>query len=462
MIVTYVFAFLFLLMVGYMVYLNVFQRSKLQANVNNTKEDTTSENVIRGAIVTEDGTTLASTTVSEDGTETRYYPYENMFAHVVGYASNGRSGLEAYANSQLLTSHLSLIDQLRTEEQGGKVQGDNVVVTLDPTLQQAAYYALGSYKGAVVVMEPDSGKILAMLSKPDFNPNTIAEDWDSMVTDETNSTLLNRATQGLYPPGSTFKILTTLAYIRENPDTYSNFSFECTGSLSQGDVTITCYNGEVHGQEDLRSAFAHSCNTAFAHIGLELDGDEFRDVAEHFLFNTSLPTDLQHSQSVFKLDGNSSYGEQMTTAIGQGDTLVTPLHMALITSTVANGGILMRPYYIARVESADGEVVSETNPSSYGELMTVEEAEILTGYMQETVNSGTATALSGAGYTVAGKTGSAEYETGGATGTHSWFVGFSNVDDPDIVVAVIAEDGGTGSQTAVPIAKAIFDAYYYG
>lgn len=462
MIVTYVFAFLFLLMVGYMVYLNVIKRDELQANVNNTKQDTIADNVIRGSIVTEDGTTLASTSVAEDGTQTRYYPYENVFAHVVGYASNGKSGLEAYANTELLTSHMSLISQLKSEEEGELKKGDTVVVTLDPALQQAAYYALGSYKGAVVVLEPDSGKILAMVSKPDFNPNTIGEDWDSMVTDETNSTLLNRATQGLYPPGSTFKILTTLAYMRENPDTYASFYFDCTGTLSREDVTITCYNSQVHGMEDLKTSFANSCNTAFSQIGLDMDGDHFRNVAEKFLFNGALPTDLQHSESVFKLNGNSSYGEQMTTAIGQGDTLVTPLHMALITSTVANGGILMKPYYITRVETAEGDVVSERSPSIYGELMSVDEAEILTEYMKETVNSGTAAALSGAGYTAAGKTGSAEYETNGATGTHSWFVGFSNVDDPDIVVAVIAEDGGTGSQTAVPIAKAIFDAYYYG
>ena len=181
MIVTYVFVFLFLLMAGYMIWLNAAERKELQANVNNTKQDSTSENVIRGSIVTEDGTTLASTSVSEDGTQIRYYPYENVFAHVVGYASNGKSGLEAYANSQLLSSHISLVDQLRSEEKGEKVQGDTVVVTLDPALQQAAYYALGSYKGAVVVMEPDSGKILAMISKPDFNPNTISQDWDSMV-----------------------------------------------------------------------------------------------------------------------------------------------------------------------------------------------------------------------------------------------------------------------------------------
>lgn len=461
-IVTYVFVFLFLLLVGWMVFLNVVKRDELNANVNNTKQDNVADNVIRGSIVTEDGTQLAVTNVDSEGNETRYYPYENMFAHVVGYASNGKGGLESAANYDLLTSHSSLLDQLKNSESNEKIQGDTVVVTLNPRLQQAAYYALGSYKGAVVVMEPDSGKILAMVSKPDFNPNTIAQDWDSMVTDESNSALLNRATQGLYPPGSTFKILTSLAFLRENPDTWQDFTFDCTGALSKEDVTITCYNGNVHGSEDLKTAFAHSCNTAFAQIGLELPGNDFKKLAEKFLFNTSLPTGMQHSESVFKLNKSSSYGEQMTTAIGQGDTLVTPLHMALITSTVANGGIMMKPYYIQRVETYDGDTVSETKPSSYGELMSADEAEIIIGFMRETVSSGTAAALGYDYYSVAGKTGSAEYETNGVTGTHSWFVGFSNVDDPDIVVAVIAEDGGTGSQTAVPIAKSIFDAYYYG
>ena len=169
---------------------------------------------------------------------------------------------------------------------------------------------------------------------------------------------------------------------------------------------------------------------------------------------------MQHSTSQFVLDGDSSYGEVMTTSIGQGDTLMTPLHMALITSTVANGGIMMRPYYVDRIETYDGDTVSRTNPSRYKRLMTTEEAALLTEYMQETVASGTATALGWYDFTAAGKTGSAEYVSNGYEGTHSWFTGFSNVENPDLVVTVIAEDGGTGSETAVPIAAQVFQAYY--
>jgi peptidoglycan glycosyltransferase len=150
----------------------------------------------------------------------------------------------------------------------------------------------------------------------------------------------------------------------------------------------------------------------------------------------------------------------MTTAIGQGNTLVTPLHMALITATIANGGVMMKPYLVDRVQTYDGDVVSKTSPSKYKRLMTADEAEVLTEYMTETVQSGTATELSWYNYTVAGKTGSAEYSANGYDGTHSWFVGFSNVENPDLVVVVIAEDGGTGSSTAVPIAAQVFQTYY--
>ena len=461
-IAAWIFVLLFALLIGRVVWINVFEAESLRNNINNTKADSNSDNIIRGDIRTLDGTVLATTLVDENGNQTRSYPYDNVFAHVVGYASNGKSGMEAEENYALLSSHSSLLKQIRAGETGEKVQGDRVVVTLDEKLQQTAYYALGSYKGAVVVMEPDSGKILAMVSKPDFNPNFIGMEWENLVSDTSSSALLNRATQGLYPPGSTFKMITTLAYLRAHPTNYSSFSWNCEGALSQGDVTITCYGDQKHGMEDLGGAFSNSCNTAFAQIGLDLDNGQFRKTAEEFLFNHALPTSMQHSQSIFKLTKDSSSGEQMTTAIGQGDTLVTPLHMALVTSTIANGGIMMRPYYVDHIETNDGTIVKQYDPEIYKKVLTPDEAGILTDYMKRTAESGTAAALSGNGYTVAGKTGSAEYESNGVTGTHSWFCGFAQTSEPHIAIAVIAEDGGTGSATAVPIAKQILDAFFYG
>ena len=460
-IITWVIAGLFVLMAGYLVYFQIARREQIVSNVYNTKQDPSSDRIIRGSIKAENGEDLAYTTVDYTGNPVRNYPYGRIFAHALGYAGNGKAGLESFANKELTSSHSSLMNQLKYAANSEKAQGDTVVVTLSPSLQQAAWYALGDYRGAVVVMEPDSGKILAMVSKPDFDPNTIEQDWESMMNDSQNSSLLNRATSGLYPPGSVFKILTALAYLREHRADDTGFLYDCSGIISREDVDITCYNGTAHGQESLKSAFANSCNTAFASIGLDLDLHAFRSLAEEFLFNRTLPTSLMHNTSVFPLKGNESEGERMTTSIGQGDTLVTPLHMAMITSTVANAGTMMKPYMIDHIETGDGELVQETKPEIYDELMTLEEAQKLTSYMRETVVSGTAAALGWNSYSVAGKTGSAEYETDGVTGTHSWFVGFSNIDDPDIVVAVIAEDGGTGSTTAVPIAQKIFDAYYY-
>lgn len=139
--------------------------------------------------------------------------------------------------------------------------GDSVVTTLNLELQEAAYDALGNYKGAVVVMEPSTGKILAMVSKPDFDPNTVAENWDFLNTDQ-DSVLLNRATQGQYAPGSTFKVVTALEYMRENPD-YENYGYNCTGAIEKDGVTIRCYNGHVHGQVGFQDSLAYSCNTSF-------------------------------------------------------------------------------------------------------------------------------------------------------------------------------------------------------
>ena len=417
--------------------------------------------MIRGSILSADGEVLAGTNVDADGTETRVYPFSNTFAHVVGYASNGRAGAESTSNFDLMSCHASILEQIQEQSLDAKVQGDSVVLTLDSKLQQACYNALGAYDGAIVVMEPNTGKILAMVSKPDFNPNTIAGDWDTLISDTENSSLFNRAAQGQYPPGSIFKIMTTLAYLREHPDDYKNFSYTCNGSISRDDVTITCYGGAVHGTLDLESSFTHSCNGSFASIGMDLNNSKFKGLCEDFLFNAELPISMPASKSLFTLGASASYGEDMMTAIGQGDTVVSPLQMALITSTIANGGNMMAPYYIDHIETYDGEMVKQYKPSLYKELMSTREAEVLADFMTKTVAEGTASALAGQNYTAAGKTGSAEYEVGGELKeTHSWFVGYTNVQNPDIAIAVIAENGGSGSSTAVPIAKAVFDSYY--
>lgn len=198
-------------------------------------------------------------------------------------------------------------------------------------------------------------------------------------------------------------------------------------------------------------------------MGLDLGASSIQKTAEDLLFNTDLPISLDYRKSTIDLKKSEGIPFLMQSSIGQGTTLVSPMHMAMITSAIANGGELMEPYYIDRVENDTGDEVKSTTPSVYKRLMSESEAETLKNLMTEVVNSGTGTELSGESYSAAGKTGSAEYEAGdGSIMTHSWFIGFSNVEDPDLVVAVIAEGAGTGSSVAVPIAHAIFNTYYYG
>ena len=224
--------------------------------------------------------------------------------------------------------------------------------------------------------------------------------------------------------------------------------------------SLAIHMNRVHGQEDFASAFAHSCNSAFAQIGVDLNRSEYVETVKGLLFNTQLPIDLPYRKCNFDLEANSADALTMQTAIGQGDTLVSPMYMAMLTSAVANGGNLMTPYLVEKIESYTGTTVKSYTPKIYKKLMTTQEASKLTELMTGVVESGTGSALSGRGYTAAGKTGTAEHGDVSSTTPHAWFVGFSNVEDPDIVVSVIAEESGSGSEVAVPIAQKIFDAYY--
>ncbi|MCR5295188.1 MAG: penicillin-binding protein 2 [Lachnospiraceae bacterium] len=450
------FLMLFISLVGYLIYFNVCLRDRVLANPYNKRQDTLNEYVIRGDILSRNGEVLAETVFAEDGAEIRTYPYGRLFAHVVGFAVRGRSGLESICNYDLLSSHNAVIDRILNEFEGKRNPGDILLTTLDADLQRAAYDALGDYRGAVAVLDPASGEILAMVSKPDFDPNTIDADWNAIVEDEQSGRLLNRALQGLYPPGSTFKIVTALAYIRSH-ENYEDFSFQCSGELAGKESTIHCFEGIAHGEEDLESAFANSCNSAFAAIGLEEGAGRLKNAAESLLFNKDIPIALSNRSARFSLREGESEGLIMQTAFGQGNTLATPFQMALAVSAIANGGVLMQPYLVRGTVSRDGTHASETKPKEYGRLISEEEAETLSRLMRAVVSEGTASRLSELPCAVYGKTGSAEYvRSDGSVGTHSWFVGFS---EEGIALSVLAEDGGPGSSTAVPIAERVFEAF---
>ena len=319
---------------------------------------------------------------------------------------------------------------------------------------------MGIYKGAVVVTEVKTGKILALVSQPDFDPNKITDIWEKLVNDSQSSVLVNRATQGLYPPGSTFKILTALEYIRENPTDYDQYHYECIGAYKITDRKISCYHAMKHGSVDLAKSFAKSCNSSFANIGMTLDRDRFGETLDTFYFNSSLPLGLTHSKSSVVVSSDTSDAEMMQVSIGQGSTLITPIHLNMITAAIANQGVMMKPYVMDRVVSSAGMVIKAFQPESCGQVMSQEEVSVLTQLMAGVVQSGTATTLKNDIYTAAGKTGSAEYNSNGDS--HAWFTGFAPVENPEIAVTIIIEGAGSGGDYAAPIAKRIFNAYFTG
>lgn len=459
-VVKYVFIALFIALIIHFADFMINDSADFINNDYNSREELFAERVTRGKIQSADGMVLATTVTNEEGEEERYYPYKNLFAHVVGYSTNGKYGIEKLENYNLLKSHVSIDEKVETELGSEKYVGDNVITTLNYELQQTAYDALSFYEGAIVVMEPSTGKILAMVSKPDFNPNDVEADWEYLISEENTSTvLLNRATQGLYPPGSTFKIVTTLAYLRENGET-SDYTFQCNGKFATEDAVIHCYQNKKHGTVNLEESFAESCNSSFANIGLSLDVNSFQKVCDSLLFNQELPTKLSYSKSRFSLTEESTDSDILQSAIGQGTTLVTPFHMALLTSAVANDGILMTPYFIDHIESHTGEIVKQYQPATYQRLMTKEEATLLQKYMRAVVDHGTGTKLKSKSYEAYGKTGSAEFSSL-AEHCHSWFVGYAHQDEKqDIAVAILVEEAGSGSSVAVPMAKKIFDTYF--
>ncbi len=459
MIITYGVVGIFVCLLGYMGYFLQVKSETVINNSYNARLDRFSDRILRGEILSSDGRVLAETLVGEDGSETRNYPYGSLFAHVVGYSDYGKTGLEALGNFYLLSSHMNLVEQTINELSGVKNIGDNVVTTLDVDLQQAASEALGDRKGAVVAMEPDTGKILAMVSKPGFNPNTLRADWEALISgDNKEAQLLNRATQGVYPPGSTFKMVTALAYMREYPTDWQDFTFDCDGTFEWKDYKISCYHENVHGTQNLEEAFANSCNGAFASLGLELNLNKMMDLTGQLLFNRELPLAIAYSKSSYAMGSGADDWERLQTSIGQGNTQMTPIHNAILTSAIANGGVAMKPYLIDHVESEAGEEVKKFLPSAYGSLMEPEEADILSGLMRKVVTDGTGSAVRTEDYAVAGKTGSAEFETGKES--HAWFTGFAPAEDPRLVVTVIVEEGGAGGQVAAPIARTLFDLYF--
>ncbi|KXL52752.1 penicillin-binding protein A [Anaerotignum neopropionicum] len=435
----------FFLLLGYMGKLVLMDRVAISTNSYNTRLRYVDNTIRRGDIIDIDGEVLATSVLQNDGTYVRKYLRSRMAAHITGYSSVGKTGVEAAENFEMMKLHNEFLQRVMSIATGKELVGNSVVVTVDMDIQTVAGNLLGNAKGAVVVVEPSTGRILALQAYPDFDPNTVSANWENLK-DAENSPLVNRATQGLYPPGSTFKLVSSLA-VMENIQDWQSRTYECTGRASFENKVIHCYNKKAHGTVDLKQALTVSCNGYFAQMATEFGASKLGEVMKRVGIETPLGFELAYSKNKIGLNPNATQSELVETAIGQGQTAVTPLYMAMLAAAIANEGIMMQPYIVDHIQYTNGKVGKYTVPKKLTKICTTAEATALKDMMVSVVENGTGSAASIKGVTVAGKTGTAENATGN---DHSWFVGFAPAEDPKVAVAVLIENSNAyGSATPI-------------
>ena len=413
-------------------------------------------NTRRGRILDRNGSVLAHSEPTTDGF-VRVYPYPPL-ATVVGYHDPvyGNAGIED-AFEQYLSGKagLSLVASLRTRLLHTPTVGSDVVTTIDLQLQKMADAALGEGPGAIVVLNPRTGEVLAMASHPYFDPNTLQRDWPR-IRDSGEHPLLNRATQGLYTPGSVFKTISLAASLDLGQYTPTT-KFTCDDQVVIEGFPIKC-DEYSRGTFDLAHAYAYSCNACFAEVGLRLGGASLTDYARRFGFEAPIPLEVPTaaSQVATTMPERRLIGSLLaSTAFGQGELLATPLQMALVAATIANRGVTPTPHLVAQVRAEDGVVTYSTPVRPWRTAIRPETARQVSGMMVRAVESGLASPAGVPGVSVAGKTGTAELGPG--QNSHAWFIGFAPADDPEIAIAVVRERGGPGGTVAAPMARRVIE-----
>ena len=455
------FSAMFLSLIVYLTVTNIHYSEEYTQSAYNTRNTAQEAKVKRGTITDRNGMILAYNEKDSNGRQQRVYPFDNLYSHVIGYSSGqyGKSLVEKQHNQQLLgKSDMAQVFSLERLFDNRATVGNDLTLTIDHQLQQKARALMGKYTGSVVAMNPKTGEILAMVSMPDFNPNekALSESWQSLNTDE-NSPFLTRAISGLYPPGSTYKVVTS-AVILES-DKYGEVISDTTGKAEIGNKEISNANGSIYGDTDLEKGFIKSSNVYYAMMGSMLEDDLHKTMAERFGFNAGLNFDLPYNKSKFET-GRMTPLDCAIASIGQGKTLVTPMHLALICSAIANGGDMPRPYIVSRI-SKDSRTISSTTPSTLASPIDAGVAGAIKELMYLTVQSGTGTRAQIPGVKVCGKTGTAENEKTltDESKTHATFIGFAPYEDPQIAVSVVLEHAGYGGSVAAPIAREIIKQY---
>jgi peptidoglycan glycosyltransferase len=458
-----------LLLLGFFVvaaavpYWGLIRAAELTARADNPRHIEAERRWDRGRILDRRGAVLAHTDLDDQGLAQRRYPYPQL-APVLGYWSirHGTAGIEGAFDDALHGRPLSLQAHLDNWLYHRSPVGHDVVLTVDLALQRVADQALGDVRGAAVLLDARSGAILALASHPTFDPARIEEEFTALKQDP-RAPLLNRVTQGRYPPGSTFKTVTLAAALEEGIVRPEQIFEDGDETLFVQGFPIRCDNNPRGvNRFDLAHAYAYSCNLTFARLGLELGTKRFKEYAARFRIGREIPLEIPVTPS--QLANNPLIMDPVllaSTAFGQGELLVTPLNMALVAATIANDGIMPRPYLVQRVQTRQGEVLRTTRSEILGVPITQATARKVREMMIISVRDGYARRAHIAGAVVGGKTGTAQLG-GEETEPHAWFIGFAQApDDPDgpvYAVAVIVENGGEGSRVATPIAQQLLEA----
>lgn len=447
--------FLFLSIVVYLTYFELFQKDKVLTSSYNKRQWGQEDATLRGSILDRNGVVLAYSTDNEKKNK-RVYPFGSLYSQLIGYNSSiyGKSLLEAQYNKELLNvREFAPILDIQQKLAGEQAIGNNLYLTLDHKLQMKAKKLLGSRNGAIVVMQPRTGEILAMVSKPDFNPSSekLEQQWQDLIESKEHP-FVPRATQGLYVPGSTFKVLIAAAAVESG---MSDRTFNDEGSIVIEGKTIKNFGNHAYGTVDLKGALAVSSNVAFAQLGVDIGDYKLKDIMARAGMNKDIAFDVPVSTSRFPYKDISKL-DLAAVGMGQGKLQVTPLHMAMIASGIANNGVIMKPYMVDRVVSATGNTLKTAKPSVFSKVMTTETAAAVKDMMQYVVEKGTGKSASVRGIEIAGKTGTAENELSMKVKNkeHAWFICFAPADDPQVAIAVVLEySGSTGGKAAAPIAR---------
>lgn len=439
----------FLLLCLYVAYVVIVRGDSLSRSSANPRPWMIESRIVRGGIFDSRGEALAKDTVS-GGQKDRAYPFGPVYSHIVGYSDRrlGKTGLESAYDGELLGLRGSLAKSLEVRWGVEGLRGNDLYLTIDNRLQQRAHELLGPYTGAAVVLNPQTGAILALASRPAFDPNRLSLEsrWNAIRTDS-GQPLLDRATQGLYPPGSAMKIVTAALGLSEIPG-LSREGYDCTGEIQvQGRILK---DSRAHGSVDFDSALAVSCNTYFAALGLRLGSQDFAGGLEDFGWGEALAFDLPVSQVPLERGSLQDQNGLAEASIGQGKILASPLYMAMVAGAIGNGGAMMQPYLVGEIRNPGGGVLWTASPRILRKAVSQEAAARVGEAMAGVVNGGTGTAAIIPGLQVAGKTGSAENPNGDP---HAWFVAFAPAPNPKVAVCVLIEHGGQGGRVAAPIAR---------